>query len=98
MKQKLFMGWIVIAIFMMSGCAYVNVKMPLDTNLDQTTLGEKTGEASIRSVLWVVAWGDAGTQKAAENGGITVIRHADQKTFSILFGLYSKVTTVVYGD
>ena len=98
MKRKFLVGWIAIAIFMVSGCAYINVKMPLDTDLDQTTLGEKVGESSFQSVLWIVAWGDAGTQSAAKNGNITVIRHADQQTFSILFGLYSKVTTIVYGD
>ena len=98
MMRKLLMGWIAMVILMVSGCAYVNVKMPLDTDLDQTTLGEKMGESSFQSVLWMVAWGDAGTQSAAKNGNITVIRHADQKTFSILFGLYSKVTTIVYGD
>ena len=30
--------------------------------------------------------------------GISTLLHADQKIFSILFGLYSRQTTVVYGD
>lgn len=81
-----------------SGCVYTDVKIPLDTNLELTTLGAKTGESSAQSVLWLVAWGDSGTQAAALEGGITTIHHADQKVFSILFGLYSKQTTVVYGD
>ncbi|MBU0995785.1 MAG: TRL-like family protein [Proteobacteria bacterium] len=96
--KRFLMGLILSLAIMMTGCAYVNVKTPLDTDMDQTSLGTKTGEASLQSVLWLVAWGDAGTKKAAENGEITVIRHADQKTYSILFGLYSKVTTIVYGD
>ncbi len=80
------------------GCVYTNIMNPLDTNLDQTKLGDKVGEASFQSVMWVAAWGDAGTQAAAEQGGITTIRHADRKIYSILFGLYYKQTTVVYGD
>ena len=46
----------------------------------------------------MVAWGDAGTKAAAENGGITTILHADRKDFSILGGLYYEYTTIVYGN
>ena len=80
------------------GCVYADFKTTLDTDLNSTHLGAKVGESSTRSVLWMVAWGDGGTQAAAENGGIKTINHADMKVFSILWGLYSKVTTVVYGD
>lgn len=38
-------------LMLLSGCAYVNVKSPLDMDLDRTTLGEKTGVAEARSVL-----------------------------------------------
>ena len=81
-----------------SGCVFTDVKIPLDTNLEETQLGAKTGESTSQSVLWLVAWGDSGTQAAALNGGITTLLHADQKIFSVLFGLYSKQTTVVYGN
>lgn len=82
----------------LSGCIYSNVQRPLGTEFNKTELGTKTGEASNRSLLWLVAWGDAGTKTAADNGKITVIRHADMKVFSVLFGLYAQSTTVVYGD
>ena len=85
-------------LLLTSGCVFTSVKIPLDTNLEETKLGTKTGEATSESVLWLVAWGDSGTQAAALNGGITTLLHADQKIFSVLFGLYSKQTTVVYGD
>jgi len=49
-------------------------------------------------VLWLVAWGDASTEAAAKNGGLSVVYHMDQEVFSILFGLYSKSTTIVYGE
>jgi len=85
-------------LLLASGCVFTDVKIPLDTNLDQTQLGTKTGESTSEGVLWLVAWGDSGTQAAAKNGGITTLLHADQKIFSVLFGLYSKQTTVVYGN
>lgn len=88
---------LVAAGALLAGCA--NIKTPLDTNLDETELGSKTGEAHWQSVLSLVAWGDSGTQAAAADGGIHTVRHADQKTFAILYGLlYLRRTTVVYGD
>jgi hypothetical protein len=85
-------------LLVFSGCAYVNVKSPLDVDLDRTTLGEKTGVAEARSLLWLFAWGDASYAAAAANGGIATMRHADQEVFNILFGLYTRWRVVVYGD
>ncbi len=90
---------IVMAVaIMLSGCAYTNVKVPMDRDLANTTLGEKTGKATTYSVLWLFAWGDGSTQAAAEEGEITTITHSDVELFNVLFGVYSKATTVVYGD
>lgn len=80
------------------GCAFVNVKTPYDTDLDRSELGSKTGTAEAYSVLWLFAWGDASYARAAQNGGITVLRSADQEIFQILFGLYTRWRIVVYGD
>jgi len=82
----------------LSGCLYVNATTPLDTNLDETRLGDKVGESSLHAVLWLVSWGDAGTKAAAENGGISQINHADRRTEIYFFGAYAKSTTVVYGE
>jgi len=82
----------------LGGCLYTDIEVPADTDLNETVLGAKQGEASTYSVLWLFAWGDAGTRAAAENGGIATINHMDRKIFSLLFGLYSKTTTVVYGN
>jgi len=79
-------------------CAFVNVKTPYDTDLDRSELGSKTGTAEAYSVLWLFAWGDASYAKAAKNGGITVLRSADQEIFQVLFGLYTRWRIVVYGD
>jgi len=81
-----------------SGCAYVNIKTPYDTDLERTALGSKIGKSEYYSLLWLVAWGDAGTEAAAKNGGISVINHMDRELLAVFFGLYVKSTTVLYGD
>jgi len=85
-------------LFIASGCAYMHVQMPMDTNFDNTQLGAKEGRSNSYSVFWLLAWGDAGTKAAATQGDIKIIRHADSEVKSVLFGIYSRVTTVVYGD
>ena len=86
-----------LAVPLLGGC-FINIKVPLDTDLDRTELGAKVGESTAQSVLWLVYWGDAGTQAAARQGGITTITHADRKLFTVLFGVYARQTTIVYGD
>ncbi len=98
MKKRMSLFVLIAILFAFSGCAYMNVKTPFDTDLDKTVLGEKVGESSSHSVLWLVAWGDAGTAAAARNGNITEINHMDSQVICILFGLYSRSTTIVYGD
>jgi hypothetical protein len=88
----------VLAMALLTGCLYMNVKTPYDTDLNKTVLGQKTGKAYSQSVLWLFAWGDAGTAAAAKEGNITTVNHMDHEMFSVLFGLYTKSTTVVYGD
>lgn len=82
----------------LSGCLYSNTRFPLDEDLWKTELGTKVGVASNYSVLWLVAWGDAGVKKAAENGGLTTINHMDMGIESYVFGLYLRRDTIVYGD
>ncbi len=100
MQQTRMIAALIVAagLMMLSGCAYVNVKSPLDVDLNRTTLGARTGVAEARSILWLVAWGDASYAAAAANGGITTMRHADQEVFNVLFGLYTRWRVVVYGD
>lgn len=88
----------IVVLFLSSGCLYTNVHTPLDTDLQETELGDKIGKSHAYSVLWLVAWGDAGTAAAARDGGITQINHMDAEVFSVLFGLYTRTTTVVYGE
>jgi hypothetical protein len=87
-----------IAALSLSGCAYVHTKTPFDKDLDKTELGTKVGTAEAKSILWLVAWGDASYEAAARNGGIKVLKHADQEDLVILFGLYVRWRVIVYGD
>ena len=96
-RQTIFIIILILG-FCLCSCAYVDVKTPYDSDLDRTELGSKTGTAEAYSVLWLFAWGDASYAKAAENGGITILRGADQELFQILFGLYTRWRIVVYGD
>ncbi len=69
---------------------------------------KKVGKATVRgiSIIFVgenvpspsVAFGDAGIKKAMQDGGISRIHHVDQEIFSILFGLYTQRTFIVYGE
>lgn len=100
MKFRSVVALIMVALILVSlgGCAFVNVKTPFDTDLDQTVLGTKKGTASAYSILWLVSWGDTSYATAARNGDIKVIRHADQEVQQVLFGLYTRWRVVVYGD
>ena len=96
--MKLRLSVLLLLVLLLSGCVYTNIQRPLGTEYNKTELGTKIGRSTSYEVLWLFAWGDAGTKSAAENGHITVIRHADYKVYSILAGLYLEVTTIVYGD
>jgi len=87
-----------LALCLLAGCAYMRVQRPLDEDFQETRLGSKIGRAHAYSILWLVAWGDAGTRAAAENGGIEVIRHADSEVLLWVGGAYTRLTTIVYGD
>ena len=90
---------VLLSIFLIfSGCAFVNIKTPFDTDLDKTELGSKRGTASAYSLLWLVSWGDASYATAAKNGGIEVMKHADQEVQQVLLGIYTRWRVVVYGD
>ena len=96
--MKRYSAWLLAVLLLVcTGCVYTRVTVPLDTDLQETDLGDKTGKSEYQSVLWLVAWGDSGMQAAAEQGGITTLKHADQEVMSVLFGLYYRQRTIVYG-
>ena len=87
-----------LATLALPGCVYAHIKSPLDEDLQETKLGAKVGTASNQQILGLVAWGDASMQAAAMNGGIKTLNHADQELLSILWFVYTRQTTIVYGD
>ncbi|MHC4513854.1 MAG: TRL-like family protein [Planctomycetota bacterium] len=96
--MKRWSAWLLVALLaVLPGCLYADVTTPLDIDLQDTDLGDKVGKSQYQSVMGMVAWGDAGTQAAARNGGITTLKHADRHVLMILLGLYYRETTVVYG-
>jgi hypothetical protein len=87
-----------ITVLLFTGCAYVDIRAPFDTDLNQSELGTKKGTSDAYCVLWLVAWGDASYAKAAENGDIQIMKHADQEIHQIFFGCYTHWKVIVYGD
>ncbi len=87
-----------LCLVSISGCIYSKITVPLDRNLDRTQMGSKVGRSQFKSVLLLFAWGDAGTQAAAQDGGLTTVRHADREILAILGLVYFRHTTIVYGD
>lgn len=84
------------SVMPVSGMLYGNVSAPLMV----TSVSEKptrVGRASARSILGLIASGDASIQTAARNGGITEIHHVDYESQN-LFGVMSEFTVVVYGN
>ena len=79
------------------GVAYTNIKSPLDTDLGETQLGSKVGEATTTSILGLFAYGDASIDTAANYGNISKINHVDYVYKNIL-GILQETTVVVYGD
>jgi len=98
MKTFLLVASLLLIGCLLTGCLFAHVKKPYDTDVDKTELGSKVGEATCRSVLWLVAWGDAGAAAAAKDGDLKVINHMDSEVLWILLGLYFQHTTIVYGD
>ena len=98
MKPEIKLMIMLSVILVFTGCVYVHTKSPYDVDLDKTELGSKKGTADAYSLFWLVAWGDASYAAAAKNGNIKVLRHADQETKQIFFGMYTRWRVVVYGD
>lgn len=98
MKRLLLLVVFVFLMIATTGCIYTRVTLPYTTELNKTELGNKQGTSSFHSVLWLFAWGDAGAAAAAKKGDITTLRYMDREFKSVFFGIYSRQTTIVYGD
>ena len=111
MRLILVVTMAVATCFVITGCAgfmrapvvpplafvYTNTSAPLDVDMDKTTLGSKKGTATVSNVLGLVAFGNASVRAAAQDGGISQINHVDYDFLNVL-GVFSRFTTVVYGE
>lgn len=89
---------LVLAGLTQTGCMYSDIRLPYDTDVDRTELGDKIGRANAKSILFLVSWGDASTAAAADAGQIKNIKHLDIEYKIILWGLYIRRTTIAYGE
>lgn len=101
----------ILGVVALSGCAgmvrapvvpgmgwlYAEYTAPLDHDVEMTKYSMKRGEASTENVLGWVVTGDASIQQAAINGQIREISYMDYR-FKNILGIYSKFTTIVYGE
>ena len=92
----LFLGGCASAVSPVTGFWYTNVDGPIAATSapDEAT---RVGRASTRSVLGIIATGDASIQRAARDGGISEIHHVDFESRSY-FGVLAEFTVVVYGN
>jgi TRL (tRNA-associated locus)-like protein len=79
------------------GVLFQSTTAPLDTNVESTEMSDKSGEASASTILGLFSFGDCGVKKAAEDGNISVVKHADYNYLNVL-GIYQKFTTIAYGE
>jgi hypothetical protein len=76
-----------------------NWKAPMNTNVNNITLGTKVGRASVKAYAFgLYSAGDMSVATAAANGGIKTIRHMDYEYTNAFFFAYQEMTTIVYGD
>jgi hypothetical protein len=95
---------LVAGSFIFSGCAtpfpmgniYTDITMPSAVGTGNLAYS-KVGKSQSKSILGLVATGDASIATAAQNGGITQIKYVDYKAENIL-GIIGTYTTTVYGD
>ena len=64
---------------------------------DQAVSPTKTGRACAKSILGLVATGDASVTAAKANGNITKVAHVDHTAMNIYF-FYGKYCTIVKGE
>ncbi|RLC29167.1 MAG: TRL-like protein family [Deltaproteobacteria bacterium] len=103
-KVKLIIAAIALSSFILGGCAsylpngfvYTGVKGPIATGPTSVKY-TKVGKAEAKSILGLVATGDASIETAARNGGIRNIKFVDWQVENIL-GIIGHYTTIVYGD
>jgi hypothetical protein len=103
MKKYISLSVVLGMALIFNGCAgshpagfiITDVKLPVQATSNNGSYS-KTGEASCKSILAIVASGDCSIETAKKNGGITKVHHVDWHAKDTLgFGTFK---VVVYGD
>ena len=69
---------------------------PLDYAVPGATLGSKSGEATCKTILGIVNWGNCSVKAAMKNGRISRVTAADYEKHYVL--IYGEKTLRVYGN
>jgi len=105
-KHHVQMVWVCLAtIVLLAGCQPVAAPVMgvlfLDTRYGDSVTpaadATKEGKACSKSVLGLVATGDASLEAAKANGGITTVSHVDHSANSML-GIIAEWCTIVKGS
>ena len=98
-NSKFYFLVILLLIVLLSGCV-ANIKTPMVAlSIDyESNMYPKVGFASCKQFVWVFMDGDCSLSAAMQDGGITKVHHIDTSVTVIVFGAYSRFTTVVYGE
>ena len=90
---------------MLDGRLYTNKVIPYSEDFNNTPVGSKVCYVDDFKVQEPVSgynvnaqWMTSSVIEQARLSGITKIYYVDLKVFSILMGIYSKKTLVIYGD
>jgi hypothetical protein len=92
-------GCVIAPVVPPLGLVYSSVSAPLDlTSRQDKEIGPAKGEASTTTVFYLFSVGDAGINAAARNGKLKTVNHVDYAFKNVLFGFFSRYTTVAYGE
>ena len=84
------------AVALAAGAMLASCTVTQPVAVTSNPVGNKCGEATTTLIMGI-GGANNGINKAVKNGGITRISHVDYSQFTVL-GVYTKMTTRVYGE
>jgi len=88
-----------LLMFCLTGC-YAKWSVPMSqtsTNFNGTGQS-KVGKGACREILWIYGDGDCSIATVMKNANMTKVHHVDTDLTIILFGAFSELNVVAYGD
>lgn len=91
--------------FMLAGCLYTDMTIPLTTNFNNTKVGtkrfvldERRLSEPVTGLGISVAWTEDLIRSEAKKAGITQIHFIEQEIVSVLLDIYIHRKLIIYGD